>query len=439
MVIAVTGVLSLFKDFGLSAVTIQRATMTDQQTSMLFWLNLLVGGILALLSFASAPILVAFYEEPRLFWVTAVISVSFLLNAAGVQHSALLQREMRFSALAMIETLSWLTSSVVGIGMAFAGLGYWSLVASLLVFPAANSAGAWLMTAWVPGAPTRAVGMRSMVRFGGLVTLNGLVIYIAYNLDKVLLGRFWGAEALGIYGRAYQLANLPTENFNGAVGAVVFSALSRVQDDQCLLRSYFLKGYQIFLTLSLPVTIACALFADDLIFVLLGPKWQHTASIFRFLSPTVLTFALINPFGWLQYSTGREGQSLAIALVITPLVITGYVIGLPYGPDGVALGFSTAMLLWVLPHVVWCIKGTNISFRDVLVAVSRPFIAGTVAGATALAVRWYLGYSLPPLARLVLEGSALYAVYVWMLLWVMGQKSFYSGILTALRKRPAVA
>jgi PST family polysaccharide transporter len=438
MVTAVTGVLNLFRDFGLSTVTVQRATMTDQQTSMLFWLNLLVGGMLGCLSLASAPILAAFYQEPRLFWVTVILSASFLFNAAGVQHAALLKREMRFTALATIEVLSLLTSSVVGIGMAFAGFGYWSLVGWSLVLPAANSAGAWLMTAWVPGAPSREVEMRSMMCFGGTVTLNGLIAYIAYNLDKVLLGRFWGTEALGIYGRAYQLISIPIGSLNSAVGEVAFSALSRVQEDQYLLKSYFLKGYAIVLTMTVPITIACALFADDLVILLLGPKWQHAAVIFRLMSPTVLVFALIDPWGSLLCSTGRVGRSLGIALVIAPLVIGGYVIGLPYGPNGVALGFSAMMVVWVLPHIAWCIKGTLIAPRDVWLAVSKPFLAGVVAGTAALALQLCLGQSLPPFVRFVVGGSALFGTYLWVLLWVMGQKSFYSDLLLALRKRPVV-
>ena len=70
-----------------------------------------------------------------------------------------------------------------------------------------------------------------MLRFGGTITLNGLIVYLAYNLEKVLLGRYWGAEALGLYGRAYQLVNIPTDNLNSAAGGVAFAALSRVQDD----------------------------------------------------------------------------------------------------------------------------------------------------------------------------------------------------------------
>ena len=134
-----------------------------------------------------------------------------------------------------------------------------------------------------------------MMRFGGTMTLNGLVLYVAYNFENVLLGRFWGAEAIGVYGRASQLIRIPTDNLNSAVGEVAFSALSRVQDDPDRLKRYFLKGYSLVLALTLPITIACALFANDLVLVLLGPKWKDATEIFRLLAPTILVFAMANP------------------------------------------------------------------------------------------------------------------------------------------------
>jgi PST family polysaccharide transporter len=129
-----------------------------------------------------------------------------------------------------------------------------------------------------------------------------------------VLGRFWGVDALGIYGRAYQLINIPTDNLNSAAGEVAFSALSRLQDDPGRLRSYFLKGYSLVLALTLPGTIACALFADDMIFVLLGPKWMAAAPIFRLLAPTILVFAVVNPLAWLLCSLGLVGRSLKMGL-----------------------------------------------------------------------------------------------------------------------------
>jgi PST family polysaccharide transporter len=141
---------------------------------------------------------VQFYHEPRLFWVTIATAAGFVLNAAGVQHSAILQRQLRYVAVTAIELLAQLASIVVGIGMALAGFGYWALVGAAIILPAVNTAGMWIVTGWIPGAPKWDAGVNSMLRFGGTITLDSLIVYIAYNFDKLLLGRVWGANALGI-------------------------------------------------------------------------------------------------------------------------------------------------------------------------------------------------------------------------------------------------
>jgi O-antigen/teichoic acid export membrane protein len=427
-----TGIYGLFATAGLSSATVQQATITDEQISTLFWINLGVGILLAIMCAASAPVLVAFYHEPRLFWVTVAIGAGFVLNAAGVQHSALLQRQLSYVTLTVVELLSQVGSIVAAIGMALAGFGYWALVAAAIVAPAISSACMWLATAWIPGAPRSGRATLPMLRFGGTMTLNGLVVYVAYNLDKVLLGRFWGADALGIYGRAYQLVTIPTDNLNWAVGGVAFSALSRLQHDPVRLRNYFLKGYTLVVSLTIPATIFCAFFSKDIVLLILGPKWLEAAVILRLLSPTVLIFGMINPTSWLLLSVGLQGRSLAIALVIAPLVIAAYFVGLPYGPKGVAIAFSAAMTLWVVPHLVWCLHGTAISLSDILWAISRPFMSGMVAAVVAVQVQ-FEGVG-TPLMKLLLEGGIMFSVYFLMLLFVMGQRAFYLDLLATLRK-----
>ena len=275
-----------------------------------------------------------------------------------------------------------------------------------------------------------------MMRFGGTMTLNGIVAYIAYNAEKVLIGRFWGADAIGIYGRAYQLVNIPTDNLNSAVGEVAFSALSRLQDDPGRFRSYFLKGYSLVLAMTIPLTIACVVFADDVVFVLLGPKWKDAAIIFRLLAPTILVFALINPLGWVLYSLGLVQRSLKIALVFAPTLIAGYVIGLPYGPKGIACAYSAVLMLWVLPFIAWCIQGTSVSFQDILLTVSRPLVSGILAGGLAYGVRVICGRWLPPLPRLILECGVLLITFLVVLLFFVGQKSFYLDLLKTLKGSP---
>ena len=432
MVTAFTGILTLFRDFGLSSAAIQRTHVSDEQISTLFWINIFVGMLLGLLAVAGAPIIAAFYHEPRLVGVTAVLALGFLFNAAGVQHSVLLQRQMRFTALAVINTVGLIAGTAVGIGGARAGYGYWALVGMTLTIPLISTVGFWLTTAWVPGKPHRQTGIRSMLRFGGTVTLNGLVSYLANNVEKVLLGRFWGVDALGIYGRAYQLVNIPTDNLNFAAGEVAFSALSRLQDDPSRLKRYFLAGYSVVLALTFPMTVACALFADDMIFVVLGPKWSAAAPIFRLLAPTILVFAIANPLFWLLSSLGLVERSLKMGLVIAPLMILSYVVALPYGPRGVAFAYSTVMMLWVLPAIAWTVHGTVISFRDMLLAVSRPLASSLVAGAFAFGVQRFC-VQFPPLSRLALESAVLLITFVGMLLFVTGQKVLYLDLLRGLK------
>jgi O-antigen/teichoic acid export membrane protein len=429
MVAAVTGFLGLFRDLGLSMATIQRASITHAQTSTLFWINVLAGGVLALACAALAPALAAFYGEPRLVWVTVALGTSFLFNGSAAQHRAMLQRDMRFLALVTIDIAAVVSNLAVGIAMALAGTGYWALVVSVISAQAVSTMGAWLATRWLPGRPHRRCGIRSMLMYGGAITVTNILAYIAYNADKVLLGRFWGAVPLGIYGRAYQLINLPTENLYTTIGQVAFPALSRVQSEPSRLRNYFLTGYSLFLTLVLPITMACMWFPEDIIHVFLGAKWHEAAGIFRLLAPTILAFALVHPFGWLMQATGRVNHALRISLVVTPVLILGYSLGLGYGPQGVAAGFSASIVVLIVPVILWAKHGTLITAGDVLRAVGRPALSVILGAAATLALRSLLGLVQPAFLRLVVETSVLFGVYGLVLLFILKQKEVYLDLL----------
>lgn len=435
MVTAFTGVLSLFRDFGLSAVAVQLPSISEAQSSTLFWINLLVGGLLSLITVASAPAVSGFYHQPQLLLVTVIVATGFLMNGASVQHSALLQRQMRFRALALIDVIALIVSIAVAISTALAGCGYWALVAMTLCVPATTTIGLWLASGWVPGLPSRGIGLRSMMRFGGTLTLNGFVVYVASNFDKVLLGKFWGAEVLGIYGRAYQLIRIPTDSLNSAVGEVAFAALSRLQDDAQRLKSYFLKGYSLVLALTVPLTVVCGLFAGDLVRVLLGPKWLQAIPIFRLLAPTILVFAIANPLGWLLIALGLVGRGLRIGLVIGPLMIASYFVGLSHGPRGVAFAYSTIMVLWVVPAILWCIHGTVFSFLDILCVIARPLGSVIPAAAVGALFHLYVVHGMRPFPRLTLECAILLLTYAGILLFAGGRNSFYLRLLRSLTTR----
>jgi len=428
MVVAVTGILSLFRDFGLSAASVQHAHVTEDQTSNLFWINVAFGAALSVVTAISAPLLASFYREPRLVAITIAMAGTFLLNSAGIQHSARLQREMRFTTLSVIDTGSWVVSTGIAIAGAKAGWGYWALVAMAVTGPLVSTIAFWAATGWVPRMPRRNTGIGSMLRFGGTLTLNGIVVYIASNFEKILLGRYWGADVIGIYGRAYQLIRIPTDTLTGAIGEVAFSALSRVQDNADRLRNYFLRGYSLVLALTLPATFACAVFATDLIAYILGPKWTEAAPIFRLLTPTILVFAMANPLAWLVSALGMVMRGLKISLVIAPILLAGYFIGLPYGPKGVAIAYSGIMVLWLAPVIAWSVRGTAVSFGDVVSTASKPLIASAVAGMAALSFLRLFQHNDNHLTRLVLGNAVLVSTYLITILYVMGQKSYYIAL-----------
>ncbi|MCM0083335.1 lipopolysaccharide biosynthesis protein [Geomonas sp. Red32] len=433
MVTVVTGVYARFTTAGLSSATVQHDEVTEGQLSTLFWVNMAAGMALAILCVVTAPALASFYREPRLYWITVALAAGFLANAAGVQHSALLQREMRFTALTVCETVAQAVALTAGVVCAWLGVGYWALVAMAVVGPAVASAGKWIATGWVPGRPRRGSGVRPMLRFGGTLTVNGLVCYLGYNLEKVLLGRFWGAASLGVYGRAFNLINIPTDSLNSSVGGVAFAALSRVQGEPERLRRYFLKGYTLVMSMTLPITICCALFAEEIVLVLLGPKWHEAAVIFRLLAPTVLVYGMINPMAWLLLSSGLQARSLKIALVIAPLMITADLLGLSWGPRGVALATSAAMTLWLVPHILWCIHGTVISVADLSHAIAMPLVSGIASAGVTFGVKYWAGGLLAPVPRLLAGGVVMLLSYLGMLLFVLGQKELYLDLYRGIR------
>src|SRR5262249_5918423 len=155
--------------------------------------------------------------------------------------------------------------------------------------------------------------------------------------------------------------------------SVFFSVLSRLQNDPVRFRRFFLNGYSLIIAVSVPITMFCALYADDIILFVLGPNWLSAIPIFRLMTPTILVLSIINPLGWILTSSGRQKRSLYIGFVLAPLVVAACLLGLRYGPNGVAFSYSTVMVLWLFPHIVWCLHGTPISIGDIAKATAGPF------------------------------------------------------------------
>jgi O-antigen/teichoic acid export membrane protein len=434
MVLALTGFFALFKDVGLSTVTVQREVITHRETSTLFWINTLIGVVVAIVIASMSTLVSGFYHEPRLRLMVLISASSFILNGLSVQHAALLQRQFRFGALAIIDLLSLVASAATGITMALLGYGYWSLVGAVIAEPIVTLVGSWLAMPWMPGPPSRCPGLRAMLKFGGILTANSLVVFLAYNIEKILLGRLWGAEMLGLYGRGYQLARLPSDQVTAGITGVALASLSRVQSDPQRLCNAFLKIYSVVISLTVPITVCCAVLSGEITRLVLGPGWTEAGIVLRLLTPSILVLSLINPLSWLMISSGHARRSLNIAFLIAPMMTLGVVLAVPFGPRGVAIAFSSVLALLAIPVIAWAKAGTAIKAVHIWNAVKAPLISGVPAIASGLLYVTAVTGRLNWFVVLVSATALIFAVYALVMIFAFRQRAFWHDLAAQILK-----
>ncbi len=365
MVTAITGFAAVFKDLGFSMATVQRAEVNHRQVSTLFWLNVAFSSLIALVLAGCAPVISWFYSEPRLTWVTLAMAVHLVLGGLAVQHQAVLQRQIRFITLAVVQVLAMLIGVVAGIIAALYGAGYWALVILQLVAAAAMVLGVWGTCKWRPGRPVRGSGVRSMVKFGGNLTGFNILNYFSRNADNVLIGRVWGAVELGLYAKAYGLFMLPIRQLTYPISAVAIPALSRIQGDRARYRRAFFSVQEKLCVVMVPLIAFLAATSDWVIEVLLGPAWLPASQILRWLSIAGLVQAVISTVGWLFVTQDRTKDMLRWGVIGSSLTIASFVLGLRWGALGVAISYSLSGTLIRTPLLIWFVgrKGM-ISARD---------------------------------------------------------------------------
>lgn len=380
MVTAVTGFVALFKDLGLSMATVQRKDITHAQVSNLFWINVGVSLILGVILCLISPLISWFYHEPRLIPITLVLSLAFIFSGLSVQHNALLRRQMRFSILSIVDIISLISGIVGAILLAWVGCGYWALVAMPILTSISYVIMVWLFCNWRPGGFTRGVGLRSMLAFGGHLTGFSIVNYFSRNLDQILIGRVWGSQALGFYSKAYHIMMLPISQIRGPLEAVSIPAMSHLQDDPVRYRKYYLKLIKIIAFISMPLMVVLFVFAEDIIYLILGPNWSGCVRIFQILSVISFIQPVSTTRGLVFISLGQSRKYLTWGVANSVLTLISFFAGLPWGAEGVALGYAIANYICLIPSLWYCFKGSPIAIRDFVSSVFWPIVTSISMG-----------------------------------------------------------
>jgi PST family polysaccharide transporter len=391
MVVAVTGFILLFKDLGLSTATVQRAEVSHEQVSTLFWVNIALSVLIMAITMSIAPLISRFYDEPRLTAITLALACTFLLGGVTVQHLALLTRQMRFRALAVIEISGHAAGVAAALTAAFLGAGYWALVIQQAAGSLVMTAGVWIACDWRPRLPVLGSGIRPMLCFGGNLTVFGVVNYLARNLDNVLIGRVWGAESLGLYTRAYALLLTPLRQVNAPVAQIAVPGLSRLQDQPARYRRYYLNALRLIAMATMPPIALAFVLSREIVYLVLGPQWTVTGELFLILACAAFLQPVLNTSGWVYVSLGQTGRMARWGGAIALLYCVSFVIGIQWGVRGVALAYTVAVWVLAVPGMQAALSRSSVRLLDFFRTVAPSMTLGLAIAVTGLLVRrWVL-------------------------------------------------
>ena len=405
----VTGLVLLFQDFGLQQAIIQRRDITQAQLSPAFWFTVALGcGCGALLALL-APAVAAFYGDARLLSVTAATAPSLLLASAGSVPMALLNRALRFRALAAVETVAAVTVFAVTVAASAAGARYWALVLGTLAGNTVLTGGAWYAAGWRPDRPRRQLPDSTMLRFGGNLVGFGLMNFAARNLDNVLIGCFSGATALGYYDRAYKLLLFPLLNVNAPLARVAIPLLSRIESDKPRLRNAFLNITSQIGLLTIPGMAALVATSRETVEILFGNGWQPVAPIFAWLGLAGFVQPITWAVSWLLTAQGRTASLFRWGAYASTTAVLSFAVGLRWGPVGVAAAYAISEYALRLPILYWTVARVGpVTARD-LFGLQAPLLAAASL-TIVVSAEWLRAAGLSPAVLIAATVSLSYAL-----------------------------
>lgn len=380
MVTTFSLVLTSFGQNGFTEAIIQWEEFDRRTANNLFWINIGAGLFLSGVFAMAGSLLARFYRDPLVDIVALAISPTIFITSTSVVHLALLKRAMRFSAVAANDIVACAVSVPIAILVAVMGWGFWALIAAAIALPLSTSIGAWWLCRWTPGFPGRTPKTRSMVKFSFSVYERFSVRYFVRNTDKLLVGWQFNAAALGFYKKAYDLFALSANQLVSPVNDVALAALSRLNRDPVRFKRYFLNALAMIAFVGMGLGVDLTLVGRDVVRLVLGPKWQEAGRIFTLFGPGIGLTILHSTSGWIHLSIGRPERWLR--WTVLELVVTGllFVLGLRWGPVGMASAWSASFCLLTVPSLWYAGRPIQFGISPMLGEIWRYGVASVFTG-----------------------------------------------------------
>ena len=399
VIIALADTLS---DFGIANSIIQRKEISHLELTTLYWLNVGLGIVVCVTVFSLSGVIAGVLHNPDLAPLVRTLSFAFVLIPHGQQFRALMQKELEFNKIGMIET----TAVLAGFTFTVVSAHFWPLAMTAILGYLVNSAVRTLLFGWFgrriyrPGFHFALSSVFSNLRFGAWLTADSIINYVNTNLSTLVLARILGASVAGGYNLAYNVAVVPPMKLNPIITRVLFPAFAKIQDDTAKLRVNFYKLLSVVGIINFPVLLGLMVVSNNFVPLVFGEKWVSIVPVLQLLCVVGLLRSVGNPIGSLLMAKARVDISFKFNVFKTFLFIPAIVIGGHLaGALGVTLGFLLVQVInTVLSYFVMIKPVLGSSYREYILSLWLPCYLSL----PTLAVSYGLGVALKGLMPLPL-------------------------------------
>ncbi len=412
-----TGFMQSFTQMGLGSAIIQRKEVDEDHLSSAFTAHLAVAVALVLLVGVGSRLFSTFMHEPAVGTVALVLSFGFILAAGSAIQIAVISRSLEYRRLAIRILIATLMGGVVGVLMARAGMGVWSLAGQMLTVTGATTALIYSSAGWRPRLYFSWPKFLDLWSFGmPLLVARLLTFFIRYS-DNLLIGRYLGASALGYYAIAYTLFAAPITDLVILGNQVMMSAFSRLQGQADQFKRAFLVASRYVAMAALPAVLGMALLAPLVVKALFGAGYLPAAHVLSILAVAGFISLMLALGPSALQAAGHSRLQLRWTIISLVLYVPAFVIGLRWGIIGVGSGYlvATVLLTPILYHYVARVVGLTI--REMVDALAPSLIGCAAMGAAVGVAKWVLvetvGPRIPTLGALIVIGVVVYTAVIW--------------------------
>jgi teichuronic acid exporter len=403
----------LFNEVGLGAAIIQKKDLSQEDLSNIYWAVLFINAGLCTLSILSAPLIAAFFNEPRLSDVIRVASITFVIHSLGLVSYNMLTREMIFNRRSQAEMIGNASGALSMLWLAMHGFGVWSLVWGNIVVEVVKNLFFLLFYPWKLKFAFSFSKIKDMTHFGSKVALARLFWHLSSNMDLLIAGKILGKTQLGYYSIAVQFASIPLDKVVSTISQVAFPAFSEVQDNPVLLRRYYLKIVKIIAFVSFPAFWGIFLVAESAVPLFLSEKWLPAIVPLQILC-MVAGFRAINTMNApLVVAIGRPGIMMLNNLMMAVVLGLSFFIGSSYGLSGFAYAWLIFPAVFLITTAI-SLNLIGLSLVEYFKELRHPFLATVFMVAAVLLIQktFLVNLGLPAhLAGSAALGLASYFLY----------------------------